>query len=178
VPYWGPGTKTNFPTDRRWQYNLKLNLRHCTANYRPVLFNCHSDKCNIWSLAPRGTRHQDELADWPSVVMWLRLRTSRESHNVTTTKWKGDSVRTSQESHNVTTTKWKGYSIRTSQESLNVTTTKWKGDSVRTSQESRNVTTTKWKRDSIRTSQKSNNVTTTKWKRESCPRLANFMRKL
>jgi hypothetical protein len=29
--------KTNWPTDRRSQYNLKLNLRHCTANYRPVL---------------------------------------------------------------------------------------------------------------------------------------------
>jgi hypothetical protein len=34
--HWGSGTKTNWPTD--WsQYNLKLNLRHCTANYRPVL---------------------------------------------------------------------------------------------------------------------------------------------
>jgi hypothetical protein len=31
------GTKTNWPTDRLSQYNLKLNLRHCTANYRPVL---------------------------------------------------------------------------------------------------------------------------------------------
>jgi hypothetical protein len=36
--------------------------------------NCHSDKCNIWSPAPKGARHQDELADWPSVVMWLLLR--------------------------------------------------------------------------------------------------------
>jgi hypothetical protein len=27
----------DWPTDRRSQYNLKLNLRHCTANYRPVL---------------------------------------------------------------------------------------------------------------------------------------------
>jgi hypothetical protein len=33
----GPGTKTNWQTDRRSQCNLKLNLRHCTANYRPVL---------------------------------------------------------------------------------------------------------------------------------------------
>jgi hypothetical protein len=33
----GPGTKTNWPTDRRLQYNLTLNLRHCTTNYRPVL---------------------------------------------------------------------------------------------------------------------------------------------
>jgi hypothetical protein len=33
----GPGTKTDWPTDRRSQCNLKLNLRHCTANYRPVL---------------------------------------------------------------------------------------------------------------------------------------------
>jgi hypothetical protein len=36
-PHWGPGTKTNWPTDRRSQYNLKFNLRHCTANYRHVL---------------------------------------------------------------------------------------------------------------------------------------------
>jgi hypothetical protein len=34
-PHWVPGTKTNWPTDRRSQYNLKLNLRHCTANYKP-----------------------------------------------------------------------------------------------------------------------------------------------
>jgi hypothetical protein len=36
--------------------------------------NYYSNKCNIWSPAPRGARHQDELADWLSVVMWLRLR--------------------------------------------------------------------------------------------------------
>jgi hypothetical protein len=74
-PIWGPGNKTNWPTDRRSQCNLKLNLRHCTANYRPVLAserapymkskesNCHSNKCNIWPSAPKGARHQDELAD-------------------------------------------------------------------------------------------------------------------
>jgi hypothetical protein len=57
------------------QPNLKLNLRHCTANYRPVLWserasymknkesNCHSYKCNIRSPAPKEARHQDELAD-------------------------------------------------------------------------------------------------------------------
>jgi hypothetical protein len=84
--YGGPSTKTNWLTDRRSQCNFKLNLRHCTANYRPILSservpymknkesNCHSNKCNIWSLAPKGARRQDELADWPSVVMWLRLR--------------------------------------------------------------------------------------------------------
>jgi hypothetical protein len=27
-------TKTNWPTDRQSQYNLKLNLCHCTASYR------------------------------------------------------------------------------------------------------------------------------------------------
>jgi hypothetical protein len=85
-PHWRPGTKTNWPTDRRSQCNLKSNLCRCTANYRPVLSsertpymenkesNCHSNKDNIWSLAPKGARHQDELADWLSVVMWLRLR--------------------------------------------------------------------------------------------------------
>jgi hypothetical protein len=38
-PHWGPGTKTNWPTDRWSQYtrNLNLNLRHCTVNYRPIL---------------------------------------------------------------------------------------------------------------------------------------------
>jgi hypothetical protein len=77
---------TNWPTDRRSQCNLNLNMCHCTANYRPVLSserapyimdkesNCHSNKCNIWSPAPKGAGHQDELADWPSVVMWLWLR--------------------------------------------------------------------------------------------------------
>jgi hypothetical protein len=62
IKIWGPGTK-------------KLNLRHCIANYRPVLSserapcmknkesNCHSNKCNIWSFAPKWARHQDELAD-------------------------------------------------------------------------------------------------------------------
>jgi hypothetical protein len=72
---WGPGTKTNWPTDRRSQFNLKL--RHSTANYKPVLSSerapymkdkestCHSNKCNIWSLAPKGAEHQDE---WPTVT--------------------------------------------------------------------------------------------------------------
>jgi hypothetical protein len=69
------GTKMNWPTDRRSQYNFKLNLHHCTVNYRPVLSserapymknkesNCHSKKCSIWSPAPNGARHQDKLAD-------------------------------------------------------------------------------------------------------------------
>jgi hypothetical protein len=35
--HWGAGTKTNWLTDRRSQFNLNWNLRHCTANYRPVL---------------------------------------------------------------------------------------------------------------------------------------------
>jgi hypothetical protein len=35
--------------------------------------NCPSNKCSICSPAPNGVRHQDELADWPSVMMWLRL---------------------------------------------------------------------------------------------------------
>jgi hypothetical protein len=72
-PHRGPGTEKNWLTDRQSQYNL--NLRHCTANYRPVLSserapylkmkesNCHSKKCNIWSSAPKEARHQDELAD-------------------------------------------------------------------------------------------------------------------
>jgi hypothetical protein len=82
----GQDTKMNWPTDRRSQYNLKL--RQCSANYGPVLSserapymknkvsNCHSNKCSIWSPAPKGARHQDELADWLSVVMWLWLDVS------------------------------------------------------------------------------------------------------
>jgi hypothetical protein len=66
-------TKKSWLTDRRSQYNF--NLRHCTANYRPVLSserapymkkkesNCHSKKCKIWSPAPKGARYQDELVD-------------------------------------------------------------------------------------------------------------------
>jgi hypothetical protein len=64
----GSGIKTNWPTDRLSQCNLKLNLRHCIANYRHVLSserapymknkerNCHSNKCNTWSPAPRGEK--------------------------------------------------------------------------------------------------------------------------
>jgi hypothetical protein len=35
----GQGTKTNWPTDRRSQCNLKLNLRHCIAKLqtRPLV---------------------------------------------------------------------------------------------------------------------------------------------
>jgi hypothetical protein len=74
-PRWAPDTKTDWPTDRRSQCNLKLNLHYCTSIYRTVLSserppymkykesNCHSNKCNIWTPAPRGARHQDELAD-------------------------------------------------------------------------------------------------------------------
>jgi hypothetical protein len=36
--------------------------------------NCHSEKCNIWSPSPKGARHQDELADWPSVAMQLEIK--------------------------------------------------------------------------------------------------------
>jgi hypothetical protein len=62
-------------TDGRSQYNLELNLRHCIANYGPILSserapymknkesNCHSNKYNIWSPASREARHQEELAD-------------------------------------------------------------------------------------------------------------------
>jgi hypothetical protein len=83
------GTKTNWPTDCRSHCNLKLNLCHCTANYEPVLSSerapymknkgskCHSNKCIIWSLAPKGARHQDELSDWLSVLMWLWLSLER-----------------------------------------------------------------------------------------------------
>jgi hypothetical protein len=31
--------------------------------------NCQSKQCKIWSPAPNGARHQDELADWPSVAI-------------------------------------------------------------------------------------------------------------
>jgi hypothetical protein len=36
-PHWRSGIKMNWSTDRRSQHNLKLNLRHCNENYRPVL---------------------------------------------------------------------------------------------------------------------------------------------
>jgi hypothetical protein len=32
-----------------------------------------SEKCNNWSFAPKGARHQDELADSPSVAIYLEL---------------------------------------------------------------------------------------------------------
>jgi hypothetical protein len=60
----GADIKTIWLTDHWSQYNL--NLRDCTANYRPVLSServpymkkkgsyCHSKKCNIWSSVPKG----------------------------------------------------------------------------------------------------------------------------
>jgi hypothetical protein len=33
----GQDTKTKWPTTFRLKCNLKLNMGHCTANYRPVL---------------------------------------------------------------------------------------------------------------------------------------------
>jgi hypothetical protein len=76
VPHCGPGTKTNWQTrtDHWSQCNLKLNLHHCTANYRPVLLserapnmknkesNCHS---NVTSghLLQKG---QGTKTNWPT----------------------------------------------------------------------------------------------------------------
>jgi hypothetical protein len=61
---WAPDTKTNWPTDRRSQYNLKFNLRHYTANYRPVLSSERAPYMkNKESNCPKGARHQDEMAD-------------------------------------------------------------------------------------------------------------------
>jgi hypothetical protein len=80
-----PGTKTNWPTDCRSKYNMNLNLLHITANYRSILSserapylkkkesNCHSKKCNIWSPAPNGARHQDD---------WLTDRRSQYNLNL------------------------------------------------------------------------------------------------
>jgi hypothetical protein len=70
-----PDIKTNWPTDRRSQCNFKLNLLHCTANYRPVLSserepNMKNKKVivtpiNVTSghLLQNWARHQDELTD-------------------------------------------------------------------------------------------------------------------
>jgi hypothetical protein len=35
--------------------------------------NRHSKKFKIWSSAPKKARHQDELADWPSVKKYLEV---------------------------------------------------------------------------------------------------------
>jgi hypothetical protein len=99
-PNWGPGTKTNWPTDSRSQCNLKLNLRHCTANYRPVLSservpymknkesNCHSNKCNIcskrcktqrWTGLTVG-RNVTSTSTW--TVQWLTLALSKGPNKV------------------------------------------------------------------------------------------------
>jgi hypothetical protein len=83
-PHWRPGTKTNWPTDCRSQCNLKLNLCHCTANYRPVLSserapymkikNVIVTQINVTSgyLLQKG-QDTKTPADWLSVVMWLWL---------------------------------------------------------------------------------------------------------
>jgi hypothetical protein len=84
-PYKGPDTKTNRPTYRRSQYNL--NLRDCTANYRPVFSserapcmkkkegsNCHY----IWSSARKGgptPRRTDRLTLGRNIlVTWTRTQ--------------------------------------------------------------------------------------------------------
>jgi hypothetical protein len=70
---WAP---SNWLTGRRLQYTRNLNLRHCTANYRPVLSperapymrqkesNCHTKKCKIWSSVPKGGL--DTKTNWPT----------------------------------------------------------------------------------------------------------------
>jgi hypothetical protein len=35
--------------------------------------NCHTNKCNIWSTAPKGARHQKEVTDWLSIAIKLEL---------------------------------------------------------------------------------------------------------
>jgi hypothetical protein len=70
-PHWRPSTRTNWPTDRRSQCNLKV--LHCTPNYLPVLSserapymkneksNCHSNKSG--HLLQKG---QDTKTNWPT----------------------------------------------------------------------------------------------------------------
>jgi hypothetical protein len=41
--------------------------------------NCQAKKIKIWSWAPKGTRHQAELADWPSVAILLELELESSS---------------------------------------------------------------------------------------------------
>jgi hypothetical protein len=70
------GTKTNWPTDHRSQCNLKLNLCHCTTNYRPSSqrgcpnmknkeSNCHSNKCSkhLVTCSKRGKTPRWQTAD-------------------------------------------------------------------------------------------------------------------
>jgi hypothetical protein len=81
--------KTDPTSRQRGQTLAGLRWRRlaATVNYRPVLSseralymknkesNCHWNKCNIWSPAPRGARRQDDLADWltlASCPSWSR----------------------------------------------------------------------------------------------------------
>jgi hypothetical protein len=58
------------PADRpsvAMKLEIELASLHCKLERAPYMknkeSNCHSNKCNIWSLASKGARHQDELAD-------------------------------------------------------------------------------------------------------------------
>jgi hypothetical protein len=69
-----------------WSCIIALQIRPVLLSERVPYMknkesNCHSNKCNIWSPAPSGARHQAELADWLSVVMWLRLQLQESSLN-------------------------------------------------------------------------------------------------
>jgi hypothetical protein len=94
VPHWGGGTKMNCPTHRRSQYNLKLNLRHCTANSdtssrqrgRPTSTNPHLSKNNQrekgrnWWRVPDGCltpRRTGRLTVGRNITLTLTLRISQ-----------------------------------------------------------------------------------------------------
>jgi hypothetical protein len=59
---WAP---TNWPTDRRSQYNLTLNLHHCTANYRPVLLSKRAPTPTNLQLSKNDQRENEKN--------WLRV---------------------------------------------------------------------------------------------------------
>jgi hypothetical protein len=66
----GPGTKTNWLTDRRSHCNLDFNLRDCTANYRPVLSSERREKVIVTQRIVKSghllQRGPDTKANWLS----------------------------------------------------------------------------------------------------------------
>jgi hypothetical protein len=98
---WSPDPKAarhqdelaDWPSAAIWP-EPELASLHCKLQNRPLVregslhekeeSNCHSKKCKISSPDPKAARHQDELADRPSVAIWLELELVRKDRQLKT----------------------------------------------------------------------------------------------
>jgi hypothetical protein len=60
-------------TEDKWQTPISRQRGRPTEKIQQFSENNLRTESNIWSQVPEWARYVDILADWPSVVMWLRL---------------------------------------------------------------------------------------------------------